>query len=312
MISSLKQNMSEKIMAFVCALLIYFYVVADKNPVMTQSYVVPVTVSRLPDGYTCELLPTEVSVRLSGPRNLLNQVSLQNLRATIAGEKLRDGEVDAPVHLNIPQELVQQLDMAIQPSTVNARVTRIGKREMAVECLFVNAPESGYIYTKPVLNPDHLVVTGPSDLLKQAKRLVVSAVPNRPGAAVDEALPALVVDEKNNPISGLTVRPTKVRVVIALSPRQMSVSARVYPQLMGQPAEGYEVARIIANPAEVLVNNSGDNSTGNIIYTEPISVEGLNQSFTTTAKLKVNAGTSLIGAEMVTIEIQIRPKAAGN
>lgn len=312
MISMFKQNLSEKIMAFICALLIYFYVVADKNPVMTQSRPVPVTVTQLPDGYACEILPTEVSVSLSGPKNLLNQVAWNNLQATVSGDKLREGKVEAPLHLNIRQDLLQELNMDIKPDTVTARVIRIGKREMNVECLFVNTPESGYIYSKPSLNPGRVVVTGPTDLLMQARRLVVSAVPARPGAAVDEELPALVVDAKNNPISGLTVRPSKVRVVITLSPRQLSVSSRVYPQLMGQPADGFEVARIIASPGEVLVNNGSDSSSGNIIYTEPISVEGLSQSFTTDVKLKVNPGTSLVGSEMVKVEVQIRPKAANN
>ena len=310
MISSFKQNLPEKIMAFVCALLIYFYVVADKNPVMTQSYVVPVSVNNLPDDYNCELQPTEVSVRVSGPKNLLNKISVSSLRASISGDTLREGEVAAPVHLNIPQSITQQLDLVIQPETVKALVTRIGKRQMPVECLFVNTPESGYVYSKPVLNPDQVVVSGPSDLLKKAKRLVVSAVPNRPGAALDEELPVMVVDAKNRPINGLTMRPNMVRVIIALSPRQLSVSARVYPQLMGQPADGYEVARIIADPAEVLVNNGSESDTGNVIYTEPISVEGLNQSFTTNVKLKVAPGTSLVGSDEVRVEIQIHPKTA--
>ncbi|MHB1463429.1 MAG: CdaR family protein [Armatimonadota bacterium] len=314
MISSFKENLTEKIMAFVCALLLYFYVVAAKNPVMTQNPVVRVNISKLPNGYSSEMMPNEVSVRLSGPKNLLNQIDIQNLRATVAGQSLREDEggVQVPVHLNIPEDLVQQLDISIQPATVNVRIRRMGQREMPVECLFINTPESGYVYSKPALNPGNLLVSGPSDLLKRAKRIVVSAVPSRPGAAIDEQLPAIVVDGKNNPISGLTVQPNKVRVVIALSPRQLSVASRVYPQLMGQLAEGYEVSRIIATPGEVLVSNGGESSSGNIIYTEPISVEGMSQSFTTKAKLKITAGTSVIGDDMVTVEVQIKGKAASN
>ena len=83
MMIHLKRNWPAKILSLLAAIVMWFFIMRDQNPVMEVSYTVPVQVQNLAANYIIEDAPQYVRVTLSGPRDTIINLKSENLKAYI-------------------------------------------------------------------------------------------------------------------------------------------------------------------------------------------------------------------------------------
>ena len=66
-----KRNWIAKILSLLAAIVMWFFIMRDQNPVMEVTYTVPVQVQSLASNYIVQNAPPFVRVTLSGPRDTI-------------------------------------------------------------------------------------------------------------------------------------------------------------------------------------------------------------------------------------------------
>ena len=70
-----------KIICLLLAIVLWFVIINEQNPLSEGSYTVPITVENLDSQYITSNVPKTVYVRLSGPRNtIINESSMGSFR----------------------------------------------------------------------------------------------------------------------------------------------------------------------------------------------------------------------------------------
>ena len=72
-----------KIVCLLLAIVLWFVIINEQNPLSEGSYTVPITVENLDSQYITSNVPKTVYVRLSGPRNTIINVGPSDIKAYI-------------------------------------------------------------------------------------------------------------------------------------------------------------------------------------------------------------------------------------
>lgn len=298
----LRENIPEKLMALSSAILIWMYVNAEKNPTITQRFTVDVEVRHLQNGYESpHINPSQVTVVLTGVRSNVEQIAPRGIRAMVDVSGMGEGKQRLPVQLNLTSDILRDVQVEIIPPTVQVTLTRRISKEFKVECLFVNAPPEGYVYLSPIVVPEIAVVIGPRERVNQVQRLIVNAVPDKIGGEIDGDVPIVAVDGANNPVSGVTVRPSHARVVLKLAPISLTKTVLVTPVWKGKPDPSVAIEEIVIEPRTVVISGKPEVlARVHSVETEPIDIDNLTSDFTRSVPLR-----AVGGAELTTTSVRV-------
>ncbi|MBD0323968.1 MAG: hypothetical protein ICV72_11375, partial [Aldersonia sp.] len=265
------------------ALVIWITVTNEENPSIRRALPqeIPVEQVNVPRSLLAtNIAPAKVSVAISGPRNVVNdlrpedvvaRVDLSRVDEEIAG--LREATVERPVRIEVQRRGVRA---EASPEIVKVTLEPQERRTVPVCVDKVDVPPPGYTIEEPVVtDPVEVTITGPRrniDLVECA-----AAVLRLTGltVSVSNQVPLEPRDAAGRAIGGVSVQPStatvNARIRQELFPRQVVIDVR----LQGRPAPGYAVADIrvepplasVVGPLE-MVSNVG------AIPTEVIDIEG--------------------------------------
>jgi YbbR domain-containing protein len=168
----------------------------------------------------------------------------------------------------------------------------------------------GFEVASQEADPDTTVVTGAESLVALVESAVAEV--NIAGARVDvqEADVELNArDARDNEISRVTLDPATADVVVDLEQREFSLVFAVSPVVTGQPAAGYNVAGVAADPAVVTVTGalevlqSIDAVRG--IPTEEVSIADARGDVVQEVRLALPDGARVQGDDTVTVSVSI-------
>lgn len=303
----LRENIPEKLMALSSAILIWLYVNAERNPTITQRLTVDVEVRHLQNGYESPVVdPAQVTVVLTGVRSRLEQIAPRSIRAMVDATSVGEGKQRLPVQLNLTKDLLQDVQVEVIPPTVQLTLTWRISKEFKLECLFVNTPPEGYIYLSPIVFPETAVVSGPRERVNQVQRLTVNAVPSEVGGEIDDDVPIVAVDGANNPVSGVTIRPSHARVVLKLTPVSLTKTVLVTPVWKGKPDPSVAIEEIAIEPRTVVISGKPEVLVRvHNVETEPIDIDNLTSDFSRNMALRAVKGVQL-STSSVRVSVRVR------
>lgn len=303
----LRENIPEKLMALSSAILIWLYVNAERNPTITQRFTVDVEVRNLQNGYESPVVnPAQVTVVLTGVRSHVEQIAPRGIRAMVDATSIGEGKQRLPVQLNLTRDLLQDVQVEIIPPTVQVTLTRRISKEFKLECLFVNTPPEGYIYLSPIVFPETAVVSGPRERVNQVQRLIVNAVPDKVGGEIDDDVTIVAVDGANNPVSGVTIRPSHARVVLKLTPVSLTKTVLVTPVWKGRPDPSVAIEEIAIEPRTVVISGKPEVlARVHNVETEPIDIDNLTSDFSRNMALRAVEGVQL-STSSVRVSVRVR------
>jgi YbbR domain-containing protein len=185
-------------------------------------------------------------------------------------------------------------DVEIQdaPSSVTADVDLLGATSVPV-VVHTSRTQVGYQIVSARAEPSRVELIGPQRELGIAQAVVEVDFGNRTNTLVQDGVPVVVVDPRDNnrPLSDVTANPATVRVTVVIQTVDGSAVSTVVPQLTGAVAPGHMVSQVLIDPPTVTLTGTENILNGaQQTLTAPISLAGLTSDRTVTVPLQVPEG----------------------
>jgi len=185
----------------------------------------PVSLRRIPDGFTVMNPPTKATVTLRGPRTILDNLDERKGRLQVPLQNITLG--DNRLDLNgtmLDPKLPRSLKVVrFEPASLTLRADRRTMKRLPVKAGLGGSPALGYTIVESAVTPELVEVTGPAHLLQDLKQITTEPIDLR---GAEETIQRNVLLERIDP--ALTFVPDVVRVRVTL---QETVAAREFSKV---------------------------------------------------------------------------------
>ena len=251
-----------------------------------------------------------VTVRLQVPQASFGKVSNENIQVTLDLASVRAAG---------PQEVYLRASTSagrvteIIPEKVTLNFEQLDSRSIPVNVQFEDAGDVWYNVIRT--NPANITVSGAGSVVRSIAqaRIYADAVDENGTFVRTETY--VLLDNAGNEIPGemLTRSTSSVSVMAEAYPtREVPVSSLIADVVSGKPAEGYEVSSITFQPETITVAAEQDLLDGiSEFKIEPVSVDGMSQSFSATARIPLLSNIKYVSTEQVYVNIGITEEDIG-
>ncbi len=170
MLSALTENLMLKILAFVFAVILWFFVMGEQK--LEKGYAVPLELRNVPEGLmvTSEV-PSLVDVRISGPRTVLLNLSPTDLNINVDLKGLSPG-VTSFRRLDERVRLPRSLKITrFSPAVIDVRLEKIQQKKVPVRTVFSGVLPEGLAVEKITVEPEQVLVRGAGSELKNVSEV---------------------------------------------------------------------------------------------------------------------------------------------
>ena len=249
--NKIDKNWQLKIICFLLAIVLWFVIINEQNPLSEGSYTVPITVENLNSQYITSNVPKTVYVRLSGPRNTIINVGPSDIKAYIDLSDVQEGTVDVPIHVEIPSgtELKKQ-SMTSTKITVDVYTVKEFK---LTPHIVGNLDEKDFISELKIV-PEKVVVSGARRLIQQVNQAVIEVPVNQRNGDFALMAPIHLYDAEGSPVEGLEMTPWQSNVKVTIGHDAMSKSVPLNVNITGQTA----TKTLTIQPTTIQIRGSAD------------------------------------------------------
>jgi YbbR domain-containing protein len=298
-------NLLYKIFSVILAVLLWLFVSHQENPMTEQLFTVPVEIRDLSPNLVVAERPSFIKVRLQGQRQDLDMVSARDIHAFLEMDGMEVGMHTMEINVSVPGKTRL---VSVIPSTVNIKVETMARTQVPVVVSFAdNSPAKGFMALKPVLTPNQVLVSGPQDQLKNIKQVYVEVNLGEAQENYHQSLPVKLADNSDGlNLDLISFDPREVEVLIPVVRELPSKSVPVKIPLIGQPAPGYKVERVVVEPS--LVSIFGEFSRldqVDALNTAPVDISGTTKDVNKKVKINLPQGITFLGEESVTAVVRI-------
>jgi YbbR domain-containing protein len=159
----------------------------------------------------------------------------------------------------------------------------------------------------PVASLDAATVRGAESDVARVSSVRAVVVVDSSGIGIDRDFPLAPVDELGEPVRGVDVEPATVRVTMEVFTNRTTATVPILPKIVGNPAAGFEVARItVSAPGVTLTGDAADLANVPNAPTAPVSIEGRTSDVDMTVAFALPAGVKAVDPLTVRVTVAIR------
>lgn len=292
------QKNSMRLLAVLLAFVMWLYVSNEQNPVRETVLNVNLEYNEPSQNFFITGgMPESVKVKVQGNRADINNLTADDLRAVvnipegIAGELVLPVEVTAPYKLKVVQ---------VTPQEVTIGMDRMVEKQVAVVVSLQGTVAQGYTALAPVCQPETVTIRGPSRVVNDINQ--VTAAVDIQNAAQEIVQTAAV----NSLAAQVAVNPSSIQVTVPVIATLSSKTVTVTPHLTGSVMEGYRVVKSTSDPVAVTIFGTPEviNHIA-ALQTEPVDVQGAQQSFSTEVGLSLPAGVTAAQPSRVNVLVEV-------
>lgn len=286
------------------ATLLWGWVTQLQDPVDTDRYA-EINMNPPELSGTIQIVTTlpRATVTLTDVESRLEDVSRSDISVSLDTSDIDGpGTYEVPVNASTATEI---RDIDVSPDTISVQVEEEVSRNfpLIVENQ-VRADDARRIVD---INPEvsEVTVTGTESAVNRIERVVLPVSIDRETSNFTDTIEPYAVDEENQRIQEVEIRPAQVRTEVELETRGKTVS--VVPQLTGAPAEGYVVQQQIAVPPTVIVDGPAE-ALESILFvnTEPVDISGATESVSQVVSLEdLPDGVTVIDPAENVVEVRV-------
>jgi YbbR domain-containing protein len=308
---SIISNLASLALAFVLAIFIWTTASETQDPVRTRFVEVPLEYVGIPaDATLVDVDPRQtVQIRLEGPESLLQEVTPDDFTATIDVSDVPSGEPTA-VNISVVGRRPGVTISFITPEQIDVRLEQEVTRDIPVRLDLRGSVARGHAQGEPFLEPSIIRVSGPASQVDRLDFALVTAFLNSTAETlVEPAQPILYdVTGRVSGVTGLDLSTNEVVVTVPVEELAGFSEKLVTVEWRGEPAPGYRLLSVTADPPSVLVEGRpAQINRLTSVKTEPIDITGLNQSFQQTVLLALPDGVTVDPDQTINVNIQIEP-----
>lgn len=281
-----RRNLLKKLIALAAAFIMWVFVMADQDPAINDSYVVPLTISNVP----YELVPLceekNIKIKTRAPRSYFVKYSSNAFRVYANLDGLGEGEHKITPQVVMPQgfELLE-----IVPATVAVKLDPLTERPMPLELTTSGSVAQDSAIREIKKSTDSVIVVGPKSFVEQTARVFGNVNFTGNTSSFEMQIPMRAVDDKENVVPNVRVVPSIITVSIDI---ESGIKKKIVPVIAElSTADGWELVKINVEPAQIEI--SGAESVINSIVTlktVPFTVQTGQRIFKGTLKLIVPDG----------------------
>jgi len=274
----LSKDATVKALSVLIAVVLWFQVVVEENPPIQKTFDrVSVSVENTPPGYVLvDWWPKTVRVVLKSPQRAMAGVDPGDISAKVDVKDATSGQYTRGIEISAPKglEIIETV-----PSIATVILDQVLEKEAPVVVKVEGLPSSEYQAGSPRVEPEWVTLKGPKGQVSLVDRVVgrLDISGARGDLARTVRLEPVTADGKK--VDGVTVLPDEALVSVAMTKLPPSQTFEVAPEIKGNPAAGYRVEAVWAEPSSVTVRAQEDTlrRIGTRLKTEAVSVEGLGE-----------------------------------
>ncbi len=307
-----------RIISLFFAIFLYAFVASENNRFDIQpsnaSINVTETISNVPvqlgpvdDDVFVSNLQENVSLRVTGPQNIVTQVLAQDLY--VVTEDLRGSEMgQQQVRLEMPSDLEESgVEYQITPSRVIVDLDRLASTEVDIQYEIEDGVVAeGYEIGNVSMEPATVVLTGKESTIEKIDRASVKISSDEPVTETfTRDIPIEIRDSANN-LLDLNANITNTRVTVEV--RQIADPvANISLNITGENPENYNYEYALVGSDQVTLE--GDASIINNInqVTATLDVSGITTSGTFPATIQIPDGVSSVAPQTIDVSVTITP-----
>lgn len=298
-----------RIIAILLAVLLWFYVITEQNPIITKEISIPIQfvnrdyLDRNEFVLMDSLDINRLSVVLKGKKNILDNVSEAILAATadLSGVK-GDGENHIPVSVSgIPiginsfKQSLSLVKVYVEPRISENRTVSIN---------VIGAPASGLAAMKPLADPADVIITGPASLVGRVISARVDIDITGFSTSINQNLSVRLLDEDGNDVPNVKYDPLRVNVAVPIAGTKR---VPILFDVVGNPAANFTVSDTNLYPRDIFITGKPE-VVGQIesIKTERVDIAGAAAPVDKEVSLIIPLGVELVNKnDKVRINIDI-------
>lgn len=302
MMIHLKRNWPAKLLSLLAAIVMWFFIMRDQNPVMEVTYIIPVQVQNLNSGYIIEDAPDVVRVVLAGPRDTIMSMKSDNLRAYIDASGVKPGQNNVTINFTPPagMNLVE-----VKPDTITINVDEYAEKTIPVEIVPIGKFSDDIALKSVTIVPKEVTVSGRKQQVNAVSKVVMKV--NVAGQTKNfSAVSTLEAWDTAGNVLDVHINPNQGQAQYELNLLRKEKAVPITVPTVGTVAEGYEVKSTSATPTQLTVTGREEMiDSVTEIQTEAIDVSGATQTVQGNYNLVlpngVNSNTTTV---RVKVEIQ--------
>ncbi len=304
-----------KVISFVVAVLIWFYIIIVADPS------VDISIKDIPIKYVNQANLEErglaiinddnvkVELKIRGSRKKIANIDNNNVYATVDLANIaKTGTFLLPVSISIPYEYDEIVSK--KPYNVDVIVDRVIEEEREVEIIPVGNTANGYIAGKPSVSTSKVVLTGPSTLLNKIEAVAAYLSFDERSAEIKDNEKLCFVDSNGKRID----ENNKIYNMVSISTNSVEVSCPIF-KLKNVPividteklpnAENYKMS---VQPSNVSIYAENEIlETVSELSTEKVDFKALANDGMIKVKLAIPEGVSLRdGISEITIKAELK------
>ena len=270
------RNFRLKAMSCGLALVMWTVVVYAGNPPDSRTVSVDVPFGQAAGGTPFVLAQplAPVAVRVTGTHEhvtAFDPASSLTVTVDVRGI-IRPGLQDVPIMVANSD---RDVDLDNPPTSVQADVDIQDTRQVPVVAVINPGPPPGYQPRAPVVDPDHVLVTAPSRILKHVVARVSIDLHNYKSNYNASPAVELRTDNGTTLPRDVSATPSTVKVAVIVDSSLTSRTVPVHVEVQGTVAPGHQLGALAVSPQTVVI--SGPQTVINTVdfVTVSVSVQGL-------------------------------------
>ncbi len=304
------KNIDIKLLSLFLAIILWLYIAGGENPIEENFIDISLTSSNLSEGFALKEFPTNVSIGIKGPKNIITNISTLQISGVVNFSEINnEGLYKLKVEVVAPKGT--QITRIIPPE-IKVEVEKVLTKEIEVEYSLIGVPEKGYSLTdEPQFNPSKVKVIGAQSVLENIKQIICAIDITGIKEDLSRKLTVKAVDVNGNEINEVKMEPDIVEVSISLTRGYPEIQLTVKPRIIGKPAPGYYISEILSNPDDIKIfGNYSKISKIEYLETIAIDVSGITKTLSVKVPPALEEGLNIVEGEVELIEVTIQVKEA--
>lgn len=309
LLRKMQNNWVAKVLSFLGAVLMWFYVMKEQNPITDATYTVPVHVQNLSDKYVVEDIPKQVIVHLRGPRNTILALAQNSLRAYVDLGDISPGQQNVPIQFVSPSGLAL---VSMTPDNATISVDEYMVKEFPVEVQQLGKVADDIAVKKISTVPKVVSVSGPKRLVATVSHVLlkVNMVDRKSNFTSSGVITA--VNAAGGVVDGVTITPRQGQAQLELEQIRFEKNLPVTVSTVGEVPAGYVVRSITVDPQQAVVSGK-ESAIGGLseIRTVDIPLQNATETFAGDYELRQEDGMTAVPTR-VHVTVDIRKKLLGD
>lgn len=269
-------------------------------------YNVPVSVGQVGDDVFVSGLPESVNVRITGPRNIIQQIVSEELRVTT--EDLSDYSTGYHLVKLVLSGVssISGVNYSITPSQVRVEIGRLETKEAGVEYdIDPNLVASGYSISNVSLNPETITLRGKAETIDKVARVYIRINGQENVTESFAGTYSVQVRDANNNILDVNTSHPEIGVSVEIRPTGNMVPIQV--EAIGEDTTRFTYRYSLVGSTEVLLNGDSSVLADISAVLARVDVTNLTESATLIGFLQKPDGVQQMSLQEVPVYVEVIP-----